>query len=99
MTDPPYGVKEYELEQLAKGESATGGIWRIPPSFDGHQRAPLPRFTALTQKERATLKSFFVELAKLAVLVLRPGGHVFIASNAFLFGEGIVKLRSIYSQQ
>ena len=84
VTAPPYGVKEYELEQIAKRESATGGIWRIPPSFDGHQRAPLPRFTALTQKERAALKSFFVEWAKLAERVLRPGGHVFIASNAFL---------------
>lgn len=84
VTDPPYGVKEYELEQIAKRENRTGGIWRIPPSFDGHQRAPLPRFTALTQKERATLKSFFVEWARLTVRVLRPGSHVFIASNAFL---------------
>ena len=30
------------------------------------------------------MKSFFVEWAKLAERVLRPGGHVFIASNAFL---------------
>jgi site-specific DNA-methyltransferase (adenine-specific) len=84
VTDPPYGVKEYDFEQIAKRENGNGGIWRIPPSFDGHQRAPLPRFTALTQKERAVLKCFFVEWAKLVVRVLRPGGHVFIASNAFL---------------
>lgn len=84
VTDPPYGVKEYDFEQIAKRENGNGGIWRIPPSFDGHQRSPLPRFTALTQKERAILKCFFVEWAKLVVCVLRPGGHVFIASNAFL---------------
>lgn len=84
VTDPPYGVKEYDLDQIAKRENGNGGIWRIPPSFDGHQRSPLPRFTALTQKERAALKCFFVEWAKLAVRVMRPGSHVFIASNAFL---------------
>ncbi len=84
VTDPPYGVKEYDLEQIAKRENGNGGIWRIPPAFDGHQRSPLPRFTALTEKERAVLKSFFIEWAKLTMRVLRPGGHVFIASNAYL---------------
>ncbi|MEH2167677.1 MAG: DNA methyltransferase [Nostoc sp.] len=84
VTDPPYGVKEYDFDQLLKRANGNGGIWRIPPSFDGHQRAPLPRFTALTTKERLALKNFFVEWAKLVVRVLRPGGHVLIASNAFL---------------
>ena len=84
VTDPPYGVKEYDFEQIAKRENGNGGVWRIPPSFDGHQRSPLPRFTALTQKEREKLKSFFIEWAKLVVRVLLPGGHIFIASNAFL---------------
>lgn len=84
VTDPPYGVKEYDFDQIGKRESGNGGIWRIPPSFDGHKRAPLPRFTALTQKERHRLRRFFVEWAKLLVRALRPGGHVFIASNTFL---------------
>ena len=84
VTDPPYGVKEYNFEQIAKRNKGKGGIWRIPPSFDGHKRSPLPRFTALTQKERAALKFFFIEWAQLVVRVLRPGGHVFIASNTFL---------------
>jgi site-specific DNA-methyltransferase (adenine-specific) len=84
VTDPPYGVKEYVFDQLAKRTNGKGGIWRIPPSFDGHTRSPLPRFTALNEKERAGLRRFFVEWGKLAVRVLRPGGHVFIASNAFL---------------
>ncbi len=84
VTDPPYGVKEYNFDQIEKRANGNGGIWRIPPSFDGSNRAPLPRFTALTHKERATLRQFFVEWARLAVRVLAPGGHVFIASNAFL---------------
>ncbi len=52
VTDPPYGVKEYDLDQLEKRTNGNGGIWRIPPAFDGHQRAPLPRFTALTGVQR-----------------------------------------------
>ena len=79
VTDPPYGVKEYALEQLVKRKNNDGGIWRFPPSFDGHKRAPLPRFTALSQKEREILRRFFVDWARLVVDVLRPGGHVFIS--------------------
>lgn len=84
ITDPPYGVKEYESDQLKKRRNGKGGIWRIPPSFDGHTRAPLPRFTALNLKERNQLRRFFAEWAKLTVRILRPGGHLFLASNAFL---------------
>jgi len=84
VTDPPYGVKEYNIEQLEKRANGNGGIWRIPPSFDGHKRSPLPRFTALSEKERRDLSRFFVEWSKLITRVLRPGGHVFIASNAFI---------------
>lgn len=84
VTDPPYGVKEYNFEQIEKRANGNGGIWRIPPSFDGSNRAPLPRFTALTEKERQELFRFFQEWSKVAVHALRPGGHVFIASNAFL---------------
>jgi site-specific DNA-methyltransferase (adenine-specific) len=84
VTDPPYGVKEYDFDQLEKRSNGNGGIWRIPPSFDGNERAPLPRFTALNPKERETLRRFFVEWGKVAFHALRPGGHVFLASNAFL---------------
>lgn len=84
VTDPPYGVKEYDIDQIHKRENGNGGIWRIPPSFDGHKRAPLPRFTALNEKERDTLRRFFFEWARVTVHALRPGGHVLIASNAFL---------------
>ncbi len=84
VTDPPYGVKEYNFDQIEKRASGNGGIWRIPPSFDGSNRSPLPRFTALTKKDREELYRFFLEWSKLVVHALRPGGHVFIASNAFL---------------
>jgi len=101
VTDPPYGVKEYDFDQINKRTNGRGGIWRIPPSFDGHQRAPLPRFTALNDRERATLRRFFVEWARLALRVLRPGGHLFLASNAFLsqfvfsaLAEGGLEFRS-----
>lgn len=84
VTDPPYGVKEYEFDQLEKRANGNGGIWRIPPSFDGSVRQPLPRFTALNPKEREQLSRFFTEWAKIAVHALRPGGHVFIACNSFM---------------
>lgn len=84
VTDPPYGVKEYDFDQIEKRANGNGGIWRIPPSFDGHTRQPLPRFTALNAKERKQIETFFIEWSKVAAHALRPGGHVFIASNAFL---------------
>ena len=84
VTDPPYGVKEYEPEQLEKRINGNGGVWRIPPSFDGHVRSPLPRFTALNNGERKQMKDYFSEWAKLILRVIRPGGHIFVASNAFL---------------
>lgn len=84
VTDPPYGVKEYDDDQLKKRESGKGGIWRIPPAFDGHERSPLPRFTALDPKERDRLRRFFTDWSALVVRALRPGGHVLIATNAFV---------------
>jgi site-specific DNA-methyltransferase (adenine-specific) len=77
-------VKEYELDQLEKRAAGSGGVWRIPPSFDGHVRAPLPRFTALDADERERMRRFFVDWSKLATRALRPGAHVFIATNAFI---------------
>lgn len=84
VTDPPYGVKEYDLEQIEKMKNGNGGIWRIPPSFDGNLRSPLPRFTALNQKELDRLNKYFEEFGKIISKKLKPGGHAFIASNSFL---------------
>lgn len=87
VTDPPYGVKEYDAVQLEKRANGSGGIWRIPPAFDGSKRSPLPRFTALSHSEREHLSQYFLEWARLVGRVLRPGGHLFIASNSFLAQE------------
>lgn len=84
VTDPPYGVKEYDFDQLDKKHAGVGGVWRLPPSFDGHVRSPLPRFTALDRKERESVDRFFFEWGRLVHRALRPGGHVILASNSFL---------------
>jgi site-specific DNA-methyltransferase (adenine-specific) len=84
ITDPPYGVKEYTPEEQRKLRAGRGGIWRIAPSFDGHQRAPLPRFTVLDDADRAWLQVFFKNFARLIERVLVPGGNVAIASNPLL---------------
>lgn len=84
VTDPPYGVKEYEPDQLAKMNARKGGVWRIPPAFDGNVRAPLPRFTALNPKERQQIRDYFVEFGTLVERVLLPGGVLMLASNSFL---------------
>jgi site-specific DNA-methyltransferase (adenine-specific) len=84
VTDPPYGVTEYEAKNHTKLRKGRGGVWRIPPSFDGAKRRPLPRFTVLTREELAMLQSFFGALAYGLTRALVPGGHVFVASNPLL---------------
>jgi DNA modification methylase len=84
ITDPPYGLLEYSAIQQAKLRGKRGGVWRIPPSFDGHQRAPLPRFTVLNEGDRALLYDFFFELGHLLLRVTVPGANVLVASNPLL---------------
>lgn len=81
VTDPPYGLLEYRPDQLAKMKNGKGGVWRIPPSFDGAKRRPLPRFTVLTELDKAALQGFFDRLAQLLRRTLVPGAHVFVATN------------------
>ncbi len=84
VTDPPYGLKEYTHEEKAKLRNGHGGVWRIPPSFDGCRRSPLPRFTVLTDGDRTRLRNFSLEFARRAIRILVPGGHLFIAANPLL---------------
>jgi site-specific DNA-methyltransferase (adenine-specific) len=84
VTDPPYGLKEYTHVEKEKLRNGRGGVWRIPPSFDGCTRSPLPRFTVLSEEERASMKYFFAEFARKALRVLVPGGHLVIAANPLL---------------
>ncbi len=81
VTDPPYGLVEYTGTQLKKLRSGKGGVWRIPPSYDGHTRAPLPRFTTLSSAELESLEKFFRELAEALLPTLVPGAHVLVAAN------------------
>lgn len=84
LTDPPYGLHEYTAEQQSKLRSGKGGVWRIPPSFDGHMRSPLPRFTTLTAQQLEELRSFFFVWTRLLLPKLVPGAHVVVASNPLL---------------
>lgn len=84
VTDPPYGLKEYTAEEKHKLRRGKGGVWRIPPAFDGCVRSPLPRFTVLTDDERARLRHFFSDFARCAFRILVPGAHIFIATNPLL---------------
>lgn len=81
VTDPPYGLFEYSAEQQAKLRAGRGGVWRIPPSFDGAVRSPLPRFTVLRPQDLRALDRFFFEWARLLHSVLVPGANVVVASN------------------
>ena len=84
VTDPPYGLVEYsELEQK-KLRARKGGVWRIPPSFDGSLRSPLPRFTVLKQTDLDALEQFFTAWAARVLPVLVPGANVVVASNPLL---------------
>ncbi len=84
VTDPPYGLVEYSEKEQAKLRRGRGGVWRIPPSFDGHKRAPLPRFTVLDERDRAELSRFFRRFGEALMRVAVPGANVVVASNPLL---------------
>lgn len=83
-TDPPYGLIEFAPEQVAKLRAGRGGVWRIPPSMNGSEREPLPRFTILTDEQKRDIEAFFCRWGNHLQRPLRPGGHVLIASNPTL---------------
>jgi DNA modification methylase len=84
VTDPPYGLSEYTEEQQRKLRDGKGGVWRIPPSFDGSRRSPLPRFTVLSVRDLHTLEEFFHRWARVLLPALVPGANVVVASNPLL---------------
>jgi DNA modification methylase len=81
VTDPPYGLVEYTPQENEKRRNGKGGVWRIPPSFDGHLRSPLPRFSILSQDDLENLFDFFGAWARRLRPALVPGAHVLVASN------------------
>jgi DNA modification methylase len=84
VTDPPYGLIEYSDLEQEKLRSGRGGVWRIPPSFDGAKRAPLPRFTVLKPTDLDALEQFFTTWATRLLPILVPGANVVVASNPLL---------------
>jgi DNA modification methylase len=84
VTDPPYGLLEYSATEQEKLRKKRGGVWRIPTSFDGHQRAPLPRFTVLDEGDRELLHDFFFEFGHLILRATVPGANIVLASNPLL---------------
>ena len=81
VTDPPYGLVEYSPREQAKLRAGRGGVWRLPPSFDGHRRAPVPRFTTLSTADLDKLSRFFETWGRAIIRTLVPGAHVLVASN------------------
>lgn len=81
VTDPPYSNLEYDPAHHDKLRAGRGGVWRLPPAYDGVERRPLPRFTVLTDDDHAAMDRFFEALARALLRVLVPGGHVLLASN------------------
>lgn len=84
VTDPPYGLLEYSEAEQDKLRTGKGGVWRIPPSFDGVKRAPLPRFTVLSPSDHVVLEQFFLTWARRLQRILVPGANVVVASNPLL---------------
>lgn len=84
VTDPPYGLVEYDTENLVKLKNGKGGIWRIPPSLGGHKRKPVPRFTVHTPDDIMRIQTFFRDWGKLAFRILVPGSYLIIASNSLM---------------
>lgn len=84
VTDPPFGHKEYTSLEQDKLRAGHGGIWRLPPSFDGSKRKPLPRFTVLSEEDINRMYDFFYCWSEAVLRILVPGGHLFIAANPLL---------------
>ena len=100
VTDPPYGLVEYTETEQQKLRAGKGGIWRIPPSFDGHQRAPLPRFTVLDDEDRVQLYAFLKSSAYCSTAYSFPAAMSLLPATRFLshivgsaMSEGGLELR------
>jgi site-specific DNA-methyltransferase (adenine-specific) len=81
VTDPPYGLVEYSQKEQEKLKARRGGVWRLPPAFDGHTRSPLPRFTTLSESDLLNIAAFFRVWGRLLHRVLVPGANIVVASN------------------
>lgn len=95
LTDPPYGLIEFDEDEHAKlRRGSGGGVWRVPPTLNGVRRSPLPRFTVLTAKDRERLTTFFKAFAFQANRILVPGGHLVMASNPLVSTTSFAAIES-----
>jgi DNA modification methylase len=83
-TDPPYGLVEFSPDEVSKLRSGKGGVWRLPPKWDGCKRRPLPRFTVLSNEQKKNIERYFAQWAEVLSPKLCPGAHVLIAGNPIL---------------
>ncbi len=83
-TDPPFGIVEFLPHEMTKLRNGRGGVWRLPPTIGGSQRAPLPRFTTLSVGEREHVRLYFREFGEALLPALVPGAHVFLAGTPML---------------
>ncbi len=60
------------------------GIWRLPNSFDGAKRQPMPRFTVINIMAEWRVLAFHLKLAPELYRVLVPGAHVMLASQCLV---------------
>ncbi len=95
VTDPPYGLVEYSDKELTKLKNGKGGIWRLPPSFDGSKRMPLPRFTVLTESDQKSLRDFSFRLATLLKCVISHLVYESFLKNGFEKRAEII--RTVYT--
>ena len=84
VTDPPYGLVEYSVKDQMKLRKGKGGVWRLPPAFDGARRSSLPRFTVQSETERERLADFFARWATMFNPVFVPGANVIVATSPLL---------------
>jgi len=83
VTDPPYGVREFEeehLENLAEGDE----VWQTFRYKDGANRAVQPCFSTLSVGERKELEEYFQDFGRRIARVLKPGAHAIIAGHVSL---------------
>ena len=81
----PTGSTSTARHSSASSASGAEGYWRLPPSFDGHRRSPLPRFTTLTPGPACGIsRRSSTSGARRLRPRLVPGAHVFVASSPLL---------------
>ena len=95
VTDPPYGLVEYTPKEQEKLRKGRGGVWRLPPSFDGCKRSPLPRFTDVDGLGPSPYGALLPRMASELMRVLVPGAHVMVASNPLVVQRVTTALISV----